>query len=184
VIAAGYMAKKVVAKPAWIKAAGVADLCSVSNCMSTAFCDYTKHWKHNGYWFFDSPAVITEVAQAASVDLSGHRIFYDEVYEQQFYEEAHLWRPFEPEKTFTTTVEPPDPRQLLGFDVVSFSSQTSPECSPLSCNNLAESVEVNEHCLLKSFDDANNSWRVEPSTSPSPVLSGYSLSTGGRFLLP
>lgn len=153
-IAAGYMAKKAVPKPGWINAIAVVDLCSVSNCISTAFCDYIKHWKHNGYWLFDSPRVITAVAQAASVDLSDHRIFYYEVYEQQFDEARHVWLPFEPDKAFTTTVQRPDRKQLLGFDVVTFSSQTSPECSPLSCNNLAPSIEVNEHCLLKSLADA------------------------------
>lgn len=45
-------------------------------------------------------------------------------------------------------------KQLLGFDVVSFDAQTTPECSPLSCNNLAESIDVNEHCLLPSFESA------------------------------
>jgi hypothetical protein len=124
VIAAGYMAKKVVPKPDWIKAATVADLCSVSHCISAAFCDYIQHWKHNGYWFFNSPQAIIDVAKAASVDLSDHRIFYYEVYKQQFDEEQHVWLPFEPDKAFTTTVQRPDPRQLLGFDVVSFNSQT------------------------------------------------------------
>jgi hypothetical protein len=38
--------------------------------------------------------------------------------------------------------------------VVSFNVQTSPECSPLSCNSLAESIEVNEHCLLPSLEIA------------------------------
>jgi hypothetical protein len=153
-IAAGYMAKKVSPRPDWLKAAGVADLCSVSYCVSRAFCDYIKHWKHNGYWFFDSPKLMEEVAQAESVDLSGHRFFYYEVYEQQFDEELARWQSFEPEKAFPTNVEIPGHRQLLGFDVVSFNAQTSPECSPLSCNNLAESVEVNDHCLLKTFEQA------------------------------
>jgi hypothetical protein len=37
---------------------------------------------------------------------------------------------------------------------VSFNAQTSPECSPLSCNNLAESVGVNDHCLLENLEQA------------------------------
>ena len=183
-IAAGYMAKKVVRKPDWITAAAVVDLCSVSNCISTAFCDYITHWKHNGYWFFNAPKAIAEVAQAASVDLSEHRIFYYEVYEQQFDEDAHLWQPFEPEQAFTTAVELPDAKQLLGFDVVSFNVQTSPECSPLSCNNLAESIEVNEHCLLRSLDDATKLLERgafnESEPGPFRIFAVY----GGRFLLP
>jgi hypothetical protein len=153
-IAAGYMAKKVSPKPDWLKASGVAELCSVSYCVSRAFCDYIKHWKHNGHWFFDSPKVIEEVARAEAVDLSGHQLFYYEVHEQQFDEEHARWRPFEPEKAFPTNVEIPGHKQLLGLDVVSFNAQTSPECSPLSCNNLAEFIEVNDHCLLETLEQA------------------------------
>lgn len=32
--------------------------------------------------------------------------------------------------------------------------QTSPECSPLACNNFAAKIEVNESRLAPSFDDA------------------------------
>lgn len=153
-IAAGYMAKKVSPKPDWLKAPGVADVCSVSYCISNAFCDYIKHWKHNGFWFYDSPEIVEEVARLESIELSDHKLFYYEVHEQQFHEGDRLWQPFQAEKDFKTDVEVPRQKLLLGFDVSSFSVQTSPECSPLSCNNLAESVAVNEHCLLESFEQA------------------------------
>ncbi|OQW33412.1 MAG: hypothetical protein A4E19_03115 [Nitrospira sp. SG-bin1] len=39
-------------------------------------------WKHNGYWFFDSPEVIEQVAREESIDLAGTKIFYYEVYKQ------------------------------------------------------------------------------------------------------
>jgi hypothetical protein len=45
-------------------------------------------------------------------------------------------------------------RRLLGFDVVTCSVQTSPGCSLWSCNNFAEKIEVNESCLLRSFEEA------------------------------
>jgi hypothetical protein len=151
---AGYIAKKISAKPHWINAPGVVDVCSVSYCVSEAFCDYIQHWKHNGYWFFDSPAVLREIASEESIDLSAHRLFYYEVYELQFDDERRVWQPFEPDPAFTTNVEVAARKQLLGFDVVSSDAQTTPECSPLSCNRLAESVEVNEHCLLPSFEAA------------------------------
>ena len=153
-IHAGYMAKKVSAKPDWIKAPGVGDICSVGYCISEAFCDYIQHWKHNGYWFFDSPVVIREIASAEAIDLAAYRLFYYEVYDLQFDEERRAWQPFQPERAFTTRVEVPARKRLLGFDVVSFNVQTSPECSPLSCNSLAGSIEVNEHCLLPSLDSA------------------------------
>lgn len=57
-IPAGYMAKKVVNKPDWLKANGVDDINSVSGCLSKDFADYITFWKHNGYWFFDLPELI------------------------------------------------------------------------------------------------------------------------------
>ena len=172
------MAKKVAPKPDWLKASGVAELCSVSYCISKAFCDYIKHWKHNGYWFFDSPKVIEEVARAEAVDLSGHRLFYYEVYDQQFDEGHAEWQPFVPEKAFPTNVEVPGHKQLLGFDVVSFNAQTSPECSPLSCNNLAEFIEVNDHCLLETLEQARklleNGAFNDTEPGPFRVLAVYS----------
>jgi hypothetical protein len=44
--------------------------------------------------------------------------------------------------------------QLEGFDVVTFSAHTNPECSPLSCCALAKDLAVNEHCLFRTFADA------------------------------
>lgn len=151
---AGFIAKKVETRPQWLNAQGVADLYSVSGCLSEYFCDYVRYWKHNGFWLFDNPAAITEIAAAESIDLSGHRLFYYEVYEQEFDADDRCWRSFEPEKSFTTHVEPPGAKRLEGYDVVTFSAETSPECSPLSCNSLAQKIPVNAHCLLPSLEDA------------------------------
>jgi hypothetical protein len=151
---AGYMAKKVASRPEWLKAEVVVDLYSVSGCVSEYFCDYIRHWKHNGFWLFDSPAEIASVATAESLDLSDQRIFYYEVYESQFDGDRKAWQSFRPDDSFKTGVKPPESRKLEGFDVVTFSVQTSPECSPLSCNGLAESMAVNQHCLLPSLEEA------------------------------
>jgi hypothetical protein len=62
-IPVGYMAKRVITRPDWIKASRVADIYSVSNHVSDNFADYINYWKHNGYWFFDSPMIIQEMAQ-------------------------------------------------------------------------------------------------------------------------
>lgn len=183
-IPVGYMAKRVAVRPDWIEAEGVADIYSVSGCVSKDFADYASYWKHNGYWFFDSPAIIRDIARAHAIDLSAHRLLYHEVYELQFDEERRRWQPFEPDPAFTTAVEAPERKQLLGFDVTSFDAQTSPECSPLSCNNLAESVEVNKHCLLPSFESA---WTLLEggtfdNSEPGPfrVFGVYSIVDAGR----
>jgi hypothetical protein len=149
-VPAGYMAKRVVARPDWLPAERVSSIYSVSGCVSKHFADYINFWKHNGYWLFNSPDVIIEVARENNIDLSGTVLFFYEVYELQF--DSGKWTHFEPESTFPTDASLPDAKAFEGYDVVNFTAQTSPECSPLSCNALAAEVETNTRCLLKSFE--------------------------------
>ena len=67
-ISVDYMAKCVSVRPEWIKAEPVADIYSVSGCVSKDFADYINYWKHNGYWFFDSPEIILQLGQQNSID--------------------------------------------------------------------------------------------------------------------
>jgi len=150
----GYMAKQVIARPEWLQAQQVLDIYSVSGCMSKNFVDYIKFWKHNGYWFFDSPNIIQQLAQDQSIDLGETSLFYYEVYELEFIEYEGVWEEFEPETSFKTQVVIPSRKVLEGYDLVSFSMGTSAECSPLSCNHLASNVETNQHCLLDSLEQA------------------------------
>lgn len=151
---AGYMAKFVEQRPDWLACAGVVDVFSVSSCISGDFCDYTNFWMHNGYWFFDTPEVVREVAGLAGVDLARSTLFYYEAYALEFDQDAGKWLPFDPEENFPVAVEAPEHASLAGFDVASFQVRSSPECSPLSCNGLATSVPVNRHCLFESFSEA------------------------------
>lgn len=151
-IPAGYMAKRVHLRPDWLQAPQVVDIFSVSGCISEAFADYINYWKHNGYWFFDSPEIIKGVAKENSIQLEGTSLFYYEAYEMEF--DGDNWRPFAQEPSFTTNVVLPPEKQLEGFDVVNFTARTSPECSPLSCNSLAKEIRTNAHCLFASFDEA------------------------------
>ncbi len=154
VIPAGYLAKRVVRKPDWLKASGVKDIYSVSGCISKDFADYINFWKHNGYWFFDSPEIIAQVAREHSIDLAGTTMFYYEVYKQEFDDAKAQWRPYDREDSFTTNVRLPDQKIFVGFDVVSCSQKNAPECSPLSCNSLANEIQTNSHCLLPHFETA------------------------------
>jgi len=155
-IPAGYMLKTVCTRPDWIGASDVKDIYSVSGCISEYFTDYIEHWRHNGYWLFNSPDDIYQIANKAGVDRSGLTLFYYEVYEHEFEETEKLWSEFTTEPAFVTAVEPPQRSQLVGFDVTSFSAGTVPECSPLSCNSLADEIKTNEHCLLATLDDAKS----------------------------
>lgn len=153
-IPVGYMAKRVVVRPQWIKAERVSDIFSVSDCVSKNFADYINYWKHNGYWFFDSPRIIQQLAQQNAIDLTGTKLFYYEVHDREFDDSEGQWVTFEPESSFKTEVVSPSEKALEGYDVVTFSVRTSAECSPLSCNSLATEVETSQHCLLSPFERA------------------------------
>ena len=146
------MAKRVIAPPEKMGLRNVADVFSVSGCISDDFADYVPYWKHNGYWLFDSPEIIRAVANAASISLEGTQLFYYEVYPLQF--DGEQWVAFAPEPSFQLNVQAPSAMQLEGFDVVTFWAGTSPECSPLSCNLMAKEVETNSHCLLVTLEQA------------------------------
>jgi len=152
-IPVGYMAKSISSYSEWLQAPEVIDIYSVSNCISKNFGDYIPWWKHNGYWFFDSPEIIQELAHEHSMDLNGTQFFYYEAYELEYDEEEHEWMEFEPQD-FPTNVIVPAEKVLEGYDLVSFSTGTNAGCSPLSCNHLANSVQTNQHCLLDSFEKA------------------------------
>lgn len=178
-IPAGYMAKNVVLKPDWLKTDQVFDIYSVSSCISKDFCDFYQYWKHNGFYFFNSPQIIKDLANEQNIDLDQTHMFYLEVFELQYDEDLEKWLSFEPEKSFQTKVLSPNKKKCEGFDIVSFAGGGVPDCSYLSCNSMACSIPVNKHCLLPSFAEAKalldkNSFKnCEPG--PSRVFAVYSI---------
>src|SRR5580704_16789820 len=123
----GYMAKRVVKKPDWLKATNVVDIYSVSSCVSEDFTDYINYWKHNGYWFFDSPEIIRMVAKEHSIPIEGTSRFYYEAHELEFDDEC--WKAHSPDASFSTNVVVPSHKPPEGFDVVSFYARNAPENS-------------------------------------------------------
>jgi hypothetical protein len=153
-IPVGYMGKRIVQRTDWLKVPSVKEIFSVSHCVSDNFMDYIDCWKHNGYWFFNAPDDIMEVAKQNNVNLTGVRLFYYEVYNFQWNDTRCSWEKFSPETAFKTDVMVPASKQLEGYDVVTFWAGNGPECSPLSCNGPAEEIPTNQHCLLQSFEQA------------------------------
>jgi hypothetical protein len=176
---AGYMAKKVAQRPDLLKAPAVESVYSLSGCISEYFADYIKLWKHNGYWLFDSPDIIRALAREHAIPIDDCRIFYYEVFEQEFDEENIEWKPFAPERGCRTEVVPPARKRLEGYDVVTFAAGTSPECSPLSCNYLAATIATNRHCLFSSFDEAKARLEAgafgESEPGPFRIFAVYSI---------
>jgi len=155
-IPVGYMAMTVCRRPEWLKAAHVVDIHSVSGCSyEDSLDDYIALGKHNGWYFFDSPEIIRSMAAENAIGLQGMSLFYYEVHELEF--TGDLWESFLPEPSIPVNIVQPSQKKLEGFDVVSFSVGRSPECSPLSCNGLAEELPTNSHCLFNSFSEAETS---------------------------
>jgi hypothetical protein len=180
-IPAGYMYKNVANRPDWIKAESVQDVYSLSGCCISFYFDddYISHWKHNGYWLFDTPAVMRAIAAENQLDLGGAKLFYYEVFELEYCEEKKAWEPFEPEKSFHTAVERPQDAHLEGYDVVTFFVRTSPETSPLSCCALAEKISVNRHCLFDTFEQAKQALEAgefdDSEPGPFRIFAVYSV---------
>src|SRR2546427_9299862 len=168
------MAKRV-QKPPGFQMDHVTDIYSVSSHVNDDFADYIYYWKHNGYWLFDSPEIIRSVAQENSIELKGTSLFYYEAHEMEF--DGESWQAYAPE--FPTNVTPPSERKLEGFDVVTFYARNAPECSPLSCNGMAEELRTNAHCLFASFDEAytnvNNCAFNNSEPRPYRIFAVYSV---------
>jgi hypothetical protein len=156
-IPAGYLAKSVSFPPGYLDTGTPthhADIYSLSSCVNDDFADYVNFWKHNGYWLFDRPEIIQTIAQENQIDLTGSLLFYYEVYGLEF--DGKLWRAYDPSGSSETNVVAPRQKQLEGFDVVTFFAGSTPECSPLACNKLAEKIPTNSHCLLENFQEAKS----------------------------
>ena len=156
-IAVGYLAKRISKRAEWLKASQVVDIYSVAACVNDDFADYVAFWKHNGWWFFDSPEAIQQVAQQHSIDLEATQLFYYEVHEFEFHQGE--WRSFsawEDSWKDSDGIVPPEHKLLDGYDVVTFWPENSPnpEHSPLSCNGLASELKTNSHCLFDTFEEA------------------------------
>jgi hypothetical protein len=150
----GYMAKRILERPDWLAVPTVKDVYAVCACMSEDFCDYIPYWKHNGFWFFDSPSVIRMVASENGIELLDTVLLYFRGYDRQFDADNGKWMDYGPEPSIRTAVAPPESSELLGYDIVTYSMQNAPEHSPLSCNHVATNLRVNEHCLISSLDYA------------------------------
>lgn len=111
--------------------------------------------------------------------LSETKFFYYEVYELEFDEVKRKWNHFNPEPSFQTNVVIPKEKHLEGYDVVTFSGRTTPECSPLSCNSLSDKIQTNKYCLLNSFEEAKTSLErgTFSNSEPGPyrIFAVYSL---------
>jgi len=175
----GYMYKRVEKKPNYFKKDYIVDIYSLSNCISKDFAEYLEYWKHNGHGLFNSPNIMKEIAKINNLDLASCTLFYYEGYELEYDDDLREWHKYEPDPDLETVIESPIAKNLHGFDVANYSMSTIPDCSPLSCNYVANEVNVNEHCLFRTFEEAKSSLEsgVFVNTEPGPnrIIAVYTL---------
>lgn len=149
-IDAGFFVKRIEQPPEGMRP-GVRQICSVSHCISPAPEDWIESWLHNDLGWFN------RIAAALSVVRPEHRkdfrLFAYRVHPKKFTADGQLPIVF-PENVQPEAIGPEFRR--LGFDSANktMESVLGFECSPLSCNAMAEEVPVNEYCLFATLDEA------------------------------
>lgn len=144
----GYFPKRTMQRPDWLKSAGVVEICSTSNCISSGPENWVDHWQHNEMWVYDTPELAWSVVPED--ERSTYDLYAYQIYPVRFTQDG--------QQTYTPPplqIQPLSPNfELLGYDAVSRCYDNSFECSPLSCNHMAEEIHVNPHCLLDDSDTA------------------------------
>lgn len=142
--AAGYQARVLAARPAWLNDARVHRIASVSTCMSE---DPADGWPRNALGWFDT----AHAARAACpvrptpIVIHGYRLL-DVAWEDGQAGPSTLPR--------TAAAPIPPGWTLLGYDAVSRDLTESFECSPLSCNHRSVDFPVTADCLLPDLASA------------------------------
>jgi hypothetical protein len=139
-IFAGFFPKATQPRPDWLKVDSVEEIASVSDCISAAPPNWIQHWTHNALGFYDSQAAAEAILEgaAAGYDLYAYEMFPFHCLDRKV-ESVPVERP--------AGRVPPD-FDFLGYDIVTRSTGSFFECSPLSCNHVAQDYATNAHCLL------------------------------------
>jgi hypothetical protein len=150
-IDAGFFAKRIAPKPESLNAQGVREICSVSECISSGPEKWIELWLHNDLGWFNR--IADAVRAIPPGEKSHYRLFAYRLYPEVFTKSGRV--PFEiPESVQPDPI--PGEFRRLGFDSAnkSMGSVLGLECSPLSCNGMADELTVNEFCLFAELSDA------------------------------
>jgi hypothetical protein len=171
----GYMAKKIEKRPDWLKAAGVEEICSVSNCISGGLTDHAfEQWRHNGLCVYDSEPIVHELL-GEEADPRAFSIFAYKLLPVAFAKEGE--RPVLADGLPEFAGPPPHAEPIpgdydkIGYDCVQTEWNKSIAgfgCSPLSCNGMAQQIPVNRHCLIDTLDGAIDTARTFARKQPEP----------------
>ena len=143
----GYFPKRTASPHGWC-APGVAEICSVSNCLSEPPAGWIDHWKHNELGFFNTTSDARYIvrSQPEPFVLFAYRLL----------PRVFIKGNGEAYEIPALAVQSIPPSFIsIGFDAVSKSTSDFFECSPLSCNHMAAQIAgVNRYCLMNTVDEA------------------------------
>lgn len=128
---------------------------TLSGCIVKGFGDDISTFRHNGWYLYDTPSILAELAAAEKVPRASLRLLYAEVYPRTFSEAGVDLGELKPDPHFDTDIKPPADKTLLGYDVVNFYAGNFPECSYLSCNAMYREIDgLNEYLLFPDWQNA------------------------------
>jgi hypothetical protein len=165
----GYCAKRSLTAPF---AGREREIASVSDCLSKRSNKWVERWDFNRATFWNSEAD----AWACVPDESkpAFKIFAYGIFPLLF-DTSGIEEPVPIEQLFPGDMPelPParPPCQRLGYDVVERNASMGMlgfGCSPLSCNGMAESILVNEFCLIDELESALAAARRFGVEQPEP----------------
>jgi hypothetical protein len=160
----GFLPKVVEPSPAWLEVESVQEICSVSECISKAPENRIQLWKHNSLGFYSSE----EDARTTLIDAPKKY----EWFAYEIFPFRGLNHTTESDDVSLEIGRVPADYEFLGYDIVTRSSGSFFECSPLSCNGAAQDFPTNVHCLIDNEQQAFQAFlemsKPESGVEPGP----------------
>ncbi len=145
----GFLPKKTVKRPNWLKNEEVEEIGSVSECISEGPDDWRQR-NELGFYDSESSAVGIVGSDKSEFDMYAYKLFpmeFDGGQASRFDIPVRL-------------VADLTGYNLLGYDASNRSAGSRFECSALSCNGGARDFPVNRYCLFEDFDIAYDSTKI------------------------
>lgn len=169
----GYLAKKAWQPDAtWDpeRKTGVAEVCSISDCMCRRPAGWEQRWGYNRATCYET--IEAAKASVPSEDQGGYSVFaYWLVPPEGAAPGEFAFAALDASLPPLPDSSGPTDFEELGNDVIGLAPFLPPfEHSPLSCNYLAMEVPVNRWCLIDAVEDARKlagRWSA-PETAPEP----------------
>jgi hypothetical protein len=140
---AGYFPKTTAIPDGYKLPDNIREICTVSTCINAPE-DWINKWLHNELGFYNSVSDARAILPSGS---EGFVVFAYRILPVRFGEDSLERFDLPP-----LSIEPVDQSFIsIGFDAISKSSSSFFECSPLSCNYMAQKIPVNRYCLVDTF---------------------------------